>query len=130
MSSPRDLEQKPNLTTPGGSNATRRGRLKQGSQRHPEGRWVGSCELSNILFINDLHCLSGPARATKPSCQASAVQRPSDRPVVIDLPALVIAQRVGDGAAVMAAVDGYMMLITVLANVLEQRLQAAIFTTP
>ena len=42
---------------------------------------------------------------------------------MVDLPALVIAQRLGHGAAVMAAVDGHVVLIAVLADVLEKRLQ-------
>ena len=45
-------------------------------------------------------------------------------PVVINLPALVIGQRLSHGAAIVAAVDGHVVLESVLANVLEKRLQS------
>ena len=43
-------------------------------------------------------------------------------PMVVDFPTLIITQGVGDSAAVMAAIHRHVMLKTILANVLEQRL--------
>ena len=43
---------------------------------------------------------------------------------MINLPPLVVGQRVSDGAAKVAAVDGHVVLVPVLADVLEKRLQA------
>ena len=43
---------------------------------------------------------------------------------MINLPSLIIPQCVSDGAAIVAAVHRHVMLIAVLANVLEKRLEA------
>jgi len=50
--------------------------------------------------------------------------------VVIDFPPLVVGKRVNDGAAVVAAVDGHVMLVTLPANVLKKRLQRGDFHHP
>jgi len=80
--------------------------------------------------------MAGPANsAAGPACSsrlfALAAQSPwADAardvvlcPVVKDFPALVVGQGVGNGAAVMAAVDSNVMLETMLANELEKVLQ-------
>jgi len=71
-------------------------------------------ELRSIVTGTLLQDLNHSARVL-----LSIVNRKSSIPVPVHLPLLVVAQRLRHGVTIVAAIDGYMVLVAVLANVLQ-----------